>query len=46
MDWQLLDRDRVIWERELASFVPPRVFDSHLHLYELNHFNGPPPALC
>ncbi len=46
MDWQLLDRDREIWERELASFVPPRVFDSHLHLYELNHFNGPAPGLC
>lgn len=46
MDWQLLDRDREIWDRELASFVPPRVFDSHLHLYELSHFNGPAPGLC
>ena len=46
MDWQLLDRDREIWERELASFVPPRVFDSHLHLYELSHFNGAAPGLC
>ncbi|MFM9962712.1 MAG: amidohydrolase family protein [Planctomycetaceae bacterium] len=46
MDWQLLDRDRDIWDRELASFVPPRVFDSHLHLYELSHFTGPPPGLC
>lgn len=46
MDWQLLDRDREIWDRELASFVPKRVFDSHLHLYELSHFNGPPPGLC
>lgn len=46
MDWQLLNRDRDIWDRELASFVPLRVFDSHLHLYELSHFNGPAPALC
>ena len=46
MDWQLLDRDRAIWDRELASFVPPRVFDSHLHLYESSHFNGKVPALC
>lgn len=46
MDWQLLDRDRAIFETELATFVPPRVFDSHLHLYELSHFSGPPPALC
>lgn len=46
MDWQLLDRDRDIWDRELSSFVPPRVFDSHLHLYELCHFNGPAPGLC
>ncbi len=46
MDWQLLERDREIWNRELASFVPPRVFDSHLHLYESSHFNGKVPALC
>ena len=46
MDWQLLDRDRDIWDKELAAFVPPRVFDSHLHLYELSHFNGAAPALC
>lgn len=46
MDWQLLDRDGDIFDRELASFVPPSVFDSHLHLYELSHFNGPAPGLC
>lgn len=45
MDWQLLDRDREIWDRELATFVPPKVFDSHLHLYEWSHFQGPPPGL-
>ena len=46
MDWQLLDMDREIWDRELASFVPPRVFDAHLHLYEASHFEGSVPALC
>ncbi len=46
MDWQLLDMDREIWDRELASFVPPRVFDGHLHLYEASHFEETVPALC
>ncbi len=44
-DWQVTDRDRELWDRELASFVPPRIFDAHVHLYELNHFGGKPPAL-
>ena len=46
MDWQLLDMDREIWDRELASFVPPRIFDAHLHLYEASHFEESVPALC
>lgn len=46
MDWQLTDRDRTLWDRELASFVPPRIFDAHIHLYEVNHFQGQPPAHC
>lgn len=45
-DWQITDRDRELWDRELASFVPPRIFDAHVHLYELNHFGDQPPALC
>jgi glutamate-1-semialdehyde 2,1-aminomutase len=45
-DWQVTDRDRELWDRELASFVPPRIFDAHIHLYEVNHFQGQPPALC
>ena len=45
-DWQVTDRDRELWHRELASFVPPRVLDAHVHLYELNQFQGQPPALC
>lgn len=45
-NWQVTDRDRELWDRELASFVPPRIFDAHLHLYENTHFAGQPPALC
>jgi glutamate-1-semialdehyde 2,1-aminomutase len=45
-DWQVTDRDRELWDRELASFVPPRVFDAHVHLYEVSQFQGQPPALC
>lgn len=46
IDWQVTDRDRELWGRELASFVPPRIFDAHVHLYELSQFQGQPPALC
>lgn len=45
-NWQVTDRDRALWERELAAFVPPRVFDAHVHLYAQSHFHGSPPALC
>ena len=45
-DWQVTDRDRELWDRELASFVPPSVFDAHVHLYEVGQFRGSPPALC
>lgn len=45
-NWQVTDRDRELWDRELESFVPPRIFDAHLHLYEQNHLQGQPPALC
>ena len=30
--------DCEFYERELASFVPPRVFDAHCHLYRGDHF--------
>jgi glutamate-1-semialdehyde 2,1-aminomutase len=46
MDWQLLDTDRELWDRELESFVPPRIFDAHAHLYEMGHFTANPPRLC
>lgn len=45
-DWQVTDRDRQLWDRELASFVPPRILDAHVHLYEVAYFGDPPPALC
>lgn len=46
LDWEVTERDRELWDRELASFVPPRVFDAHVHLYEVSQFQGHPPALC
>lgn len=46
MDWQLLDADRELWDRELDSFVPQRIFDAHAHLYEIGHFSTNPPGLC
>ena len=45
-NWQVTDHDRELWDRELESFVPPRIFDAHLHLYENSHFRGQPPARC
>lgn len=31
------EEDRTFWERELASFVPDRVFDAHCHLWHPDH---------
>jgi glutamate-1-semialdehyde 2,1-aminomutase len=42
------DFDRLIWEEELADFVPPRVFDAHVHLWSEAHrgtLDGPPTGL-
>ena len=38
-DWLVTDYDREIIEREVDSFVPPRVFDAHAHLYAQKHFH-------
>jgi glutamate-1-semialdehyde 2,1-aminomutase len=46
MDWNCLESDRELFERELATFVPPRLFDAHAHLYENSQFGGEPPPLC
>ena len=45
MGWRIGDQDRQIFERELAAFVPPRIFDTHAHLYEKSQFHGAPPAI-
>jgi glutamate-1-semialdehyde 2,1-aminomutase len=45
-DWEDGEIDRELFERDLESFVPPRVFDAHAHLYELRHFGGAPPPAC
>ena len=31
------EHDRQIWEEELAEFVPSRVFDAHIHLFDRAH---------
>jgi len=38
-DWLITDYDREIFERDLENFVPPRVFDAHAHLYDIDHFD-------
>ena len=37
-DWIITDRDRTLFDRELASFVPSRLFDAHAHWYRADHF--------
>ena len=31
------EHDRQIWDEELAGFVPSRVFDAHIHLFDRSH---------
>ena len=45
MDWIVEEQDRELFRRELDSFVPPRIFDAHAHLYETAHFAGDVPPL-
>lgn len=35
--WSLRAEDREFYERELASFVPGRVYDAHAHLWHRDH---------
>jgi glutamate-1-semialdehyde 2,1-aminomutase len=44
-DWTVLDSDRELFQRELQSFVPDRIFDAHGHLYDVAHFLGGVPEL-
>ena len=45
LTWELREYDREFFARELDSFVPNQVFDSHAHLYEIGHWNPVPPGL-
>ncbi len=36
--------DQQIWEEELDDFVPPRVFDAHIHLFAPEHLVAGPPS--
>jgi glutamate-1-semialdehyde 2,1-aminomutase len=44
-DWEVLNSDSELFARELNSFVPDRIFDSHAHLYHRDHFGAEAPAL-
>ncbi|TVP97234.1 MAG: aminotransferase class III-fold pyridoxal phosphate-dependent enzyme [Planctomycetaceae bacterium] len=33
--------DQQIWDEELADFVPQRILDSHIHLFDPRHLTGP-----
>ncbi len=33
--------DRLFFERELASFVPDRIYDAHCHLWSADHYRAP-----
>ena len=35
------DCDRVIWDEELADFVPDRVLDAHIHCYWHSNHSDP-----
>ena len=41
LTWELTDADRELFERELDSFVPDRIYDVHAHLYELWQWKKP-----
>ena len=53
-DWIATDQDRELFDRELNSYVPEKIFDSHAHWYRADHFpsdsipglvkSGPPVA--
>ena len=46
--WRATDQDRDLFRRELDGFVPDRIFDSHVHLYNVDYFpqDDIPPALA
>ena len=44
-NWEALDQDREIFDRELNAFVPNRIFDAHAHLYRKQFFSAALPSL-
>lgn len=38
-DWEYTDWDQELFQRELDTFVPPKIFDAHAHLYDVRHFS-------
>ncbi|MDP6443863.1 MAG: amidohydrolase family protein [Pirellulaceae bacterium] len=36
-DREFTEHDQQIWEEELADFVPQRVFDAHIHMFNPRH---------
>src|SRR5215472_7761038 len=46
MEYMIEPWDREVVEREIAGFVPERIFDAHVHLYDRRHFAGEIPAAC
>jgi predicted TIM-barrel fold metal-dependent hydrolase len=45
-DWAVADCDREFFAREIDSFLPPRIFDAHCHLYQCRDFHTATPALA
>jgi len=43
--WETRSEDHEFFERELQSFVPPRVYDMHAHLWRRRDWEGRPPAV-
>ncbi len=43
--FQVLDSDREIFQRELDSFLPNRIYDAHCHLWERGQFLGAKPGV-
>lgn len=42
--WELRDCDRDFFRRELESFVPPKVYDMHAHLWRASDWEGNAPV--
>ena len=36
--WRAMDQDMELFRRELDGFVPDRIFDSHVHIYNVDYF--------